>query len=59
MTKRDTSKVGSGYCPQCGHDDSVLLGKLGMLLYVRCRACGWDYAVDVYDDDDAEDSFAE
>ena len=58
MTKRDTSKIENGSCPQCGHDDSVPLGTLGMLLYVRCRACGWDYAVDTHDDD-AEDSFAE
>jgi len=58
MAKRDTSKIQNDSCPMCGSKEAVLLGNLGMLLYARCRACGWDYAVGVCDDD-AEDSFAE
>lgn len=35
-------------CPVCGcpgNEDSVL-GELGRLLWIRCRACGMDYHVD-------------
>ena len=30
-------------CPQCGGPEANLLGALGTMVYLRCRACGWDY----------------
>lgn len=32
-----------GACPACGDRDHTFLGKLGRLLWFRCRACGTDY----------------
>jgi hypothetical protein len=29
-------------CPQCG-GQPMLLGKLGNITHLRCRACGWDF----------------
>jgi transposase-like protein len=28
------------YCPACGHDTALYLGRLGRLTHLRCRACG-------------------
>lgn len=32
-------------CPMCGHDTATVLGPMGQLVWVRCRACGIDYAI--------------
>lgn len=34
-------------CPACGCPESVPLGTLGSLSWVRCRACGLDHAESV------------
>ena len=31
-------------CPKCGSPEYFALGELGLLFWVRCRACGWDFA---------------
>jgi transcription elongation factor Elf1 len=33
-------------CPACTHPVAVLLGTLGALAWVRCRACGLTYATE-------------
>ena len=33
-------------CPMCGCDEANELGRLGALLWVRCRACGAEYHID-------------
>src|SRR5438445_5626090 len=30
-------------CPKCGSPEYFALGELGLLFWVRCRACGWDF----------------
>lgn len=30
-------------CPCCGHEN-MPMGSLGMIMYYRCRMCGWDYS---------------
>lgn len=42
-------------CPMCG-GDGYALGALGNTWHLRCRDCGWQYAVteedcDLYDDE--------
>ena len=32
-------------CPHCGDTLASILGYLGSLLWLRCRACGSDYSV--------------
>ena len=39
-------------CPQCGSDNQIPLGTLGLLLWFRCRQCGWEHSIDHYDVDD-------
>lgn len=34
-------------CPHCGDTLASLLGRLGYLIWLRCRACGSDYSVSV------------
>jgi uncharacterized Zn finger protein len=29
-------------CDACGSEHLGLLGRLGRLIWVRCRECGWD-----------------
>ncbi len=36
-------------CPHCGDTLPSLLGRLGYLIWLRCRACGSDYSVAVDD----------
>ena len=46
-------------CPMCGHKEATLLGKLGILTMVRCRACHWDYGMDVdtnYEEEDDDEN---
>lgn len=31
-------------CPMCRSENSIALGTLGQRVYLRCRACGWDYS---------------
>ena len=60
MTSKKTSVrelTGNEYdeqCPMCRNTIHTLLGKLGSLTMVRCRACGCDYSIDVGDDDEPE-----
>jgi len=46
-------------CPACGSKEATVFGVLGRRVYMRCRACGWDYCKDARDARDAEDSYAE
>ena len=32
-------------CPHCGDTLASLLGRLGSLIWARCRACGSDYSI--------------
>jgi transposase-like protein len=43
-------------CPMCSSIYATLLGILGKLAHLRCRHCGWTYAVsaDEVDYEDAE-----
>jgi hypothetical protein len=34
-------------CPQCHDRLSTLLGRLGYLVWLRCRACGTEYSLPV------------
>jgi len=34
-------------CGACGSCEATLLGRLGMLRWFRCRACGLDYSTGV------------
>lgn len=43
-------------CPACGCEELVLLGVLGNLEHVRCRACGADSSHEVeHDNEETED----
>ena len=34
-------------CPHCGDSLPTLLGRLGSLVWLRCRSCGFDYSAPV------------
>lgn len=34
-------------CPHCGDRLASILGRLGYLIWLRCRACGSDYSTPV------------
>ena len=48
-------------CPMCEARECERIGSLGSSEYVRCRACGFDYAIDQTnsgeDDEFDEDNF--
>jgi translation initiation factor 2 beta subunit (eIF-2beta)/eIF-5 len=46
-------------CPRCGCPYSSLLGRLGRLFWLRCRACGWDHPIDIADLPDADTADAD
>jgi len=33
-------------CPKCADHPAVLLGRLGKAVHFRCRACGWEFAME-------------
>lgn len=41
-------------CPRCGSPFASVLGRLGRLLWFRCRACGFDFPIDIADLPDAD-----
>lgn len=41
-------------CTVCGEGTLVLLGRLGQLVWVRCRACGLDQAIHHLDYEELE-----
>ena len=45
-------------CPQC-HGLGCLLGRLGRLVWYRCRACGWEFSVSAAELEDDWDDVAE
>ena len=34
------------HCPKCKGDQGTLLGRLGNLLWFRCRFCGWEFYIE-------------
>ena len=36
-------------CPKCGSSEYLTLGELGLVLWVRCRMCGWDFSLPTRD----------
>lgn len=41
-------------CPLCTTEQPpTVLGRLGLKLWVRCRACGIDFHLHVHDEDEA------
>jgi len=40
------------FCPACG-GEPVSLGAMGGLAHLRCRACGWTFAVETSAETDA------
>ena len=40
-------------CPSCGCDECCILGRLGRLIWFRCRACGIEFSTDVRTEEDS------
>ena len=36
-------------CPACGDERAIYLGRLGVLAWFRCRACGMDYSLQEFE----------
>src|SRR5881628_3858088 len=46
-TREESVVVGAmvNECPKCGSSEYLTLGELGLVLWVRCRMCGWDFSL--------------
>jgi ribosomal protein L37AE/L43A len=43
-------------CPMCDVQNERM-GRLGNLMWHRCRACGWEYSMEIPDDKEDSESY--